>query len=109
MAASARCSRPASSTRRQDRPMRSLPGRVLLRGGVIVCSATSRATALLVDRGRVAWAGDDAQAPTGADAVVDLGGRLVTPGFVDAHVHLASTRFAPAAADPSAPRRGAAP
>ena len=29
-----------------------------------------------------------------ADDVVDLDGRLVTPGFVDAHVHLASTGFA---------------
>jgi predicted amidohydrolase YtcJ len=51
--------------------------------------------------GRVAWIGDEADAApyeAGA-AVVDLAGRLVTPGFVDAHVHLSSTGFALASAD----------
>ena len=45
----------------------------------------------------VAWVGDDAdgQAATATAAeVVDLDGRLVTPGFVDAHVHLSKTGFA---------------
>jgi predicted amidohydrolase YtcJ len=47
--------------------------------------------------GEVAWVGEDEAASTyadQADAVVDLHGRLVTPGFVDAHAHLASTGFA---------------
>lgn len=51
------------------------------------------ATALAVEAGRLAWVGDDdgAAAYDGADEVVDLAGRLVTPGFVDAHVHTVGT------------------
>lgn len=51
------------------------------------------ATALAVADGTVAWAGDD---NTGrvrfgdADEVLELGGALVTPAFVDAHVHATS-------------------
>jgi predicted amidohydrolase YtcJ len=76
-------------------------GRVLLRGGVIATSATSRATAMLVVDGHVSWVGDDTESAAHAhDAqLVDLQGRLVTPGFEDAHVHLASTGFALASAD----------
>jgi len=51
---------------------------------------------LTVD-GSVAWVGDADAASTyvdTADRVVDLDGALVTPGFVDAHVHLAQTGFA---------------
>ena len=48
--------------------------------------------ALLIDSGRVAWAGPEAALPPeraqGAERH-DLGGRLVTPGFVDPHTHLA--------------------
>lgn len=49
--------------------------------------------ALLVRDGRVAWVGRAADAPAHVTraAPVDLGGRLVTPAFVDAHVHLAET------------------
>jgi imidazolonepropionase len=43
--------------------------------------------ALVLDGGRVAWAGAAAQAPQ-ADTSVDLGGRAVVPGFVDSHSHL---------------------
>jgi predicted amidohydrolase YtcJ len=71
--------------------------RVLLRGGVVHRGYRTAATAMLTVDGAVAWLGDD-DAATGyaddADLVVDLGGRLVTPGFVDAHAHLASTGFA---------------
>ena len=45
------------------------------------------AAALVVERGRVAWAGPAAAAPA-ADAVQDVGGRAVVPGFVDSHAHL---------------------
>jgi predicted amidohydrolase YtcJ len=51
---------------------------------------------LTVD-GNVAWVGDDGTASGYADdvdLVVPLHGRLVTPGFVDAHTHLAATGFA---------------
>ncbi len=43
--------------------------------------------AVVVEAGRVAWAGPSASAPT-ADTVYDVGGRAVIPGFVDSHSHL---------------------
>ncbi|MFC4149805.1 amidohydrolase family protein, partial [Micromonospora mangrovi] len=62
----------------------------LYRGGVLHCPADPTATALLVSGGRISWLGADAEAPA-ADRVVDLGGALVTPAFVDAHVHATDT------------------
>ncbi|WP_017614433.1 imidazolonepropionase [Nocardiopsis salina] len=43
--------------------------------------------ALVLEEGRVAWAGPRAQAPA-ADARVDAAGRCVLPGFVDSHSHI---------------------
>jgi imidazolonepropionase len=43
--------------------------------------------ALIVVGGEVAWVGSPASAPA-ADAVYDVGGRAVIPGFVDSHSHL---------------------
>ncbi len=43
--------------------------------------------ALVVEQGRVAWTGRADRAPA-ADAVQDVGGRAVVPGFVDSHSHL---------------------
>ncbi len=71
--------------------------RLLLRGGYVHTPADPHATALAVDNGEVVWTGDDDASvhfEDDADRVVDLGGRLVTPAFVDAHVHLAQTGFA---------------
>ncbi|WP_432907411.1 amidohydrolase [Micromonospora matsumotoense] len=62
----------------------------LYRGGVLHCPAEPSATALLVRDGRIAWLGGDADAPA-ADRVVELDGALVTPAFVDAHVHATDT------------------
>ncbi|TDC27239.1 amidohydrolase [Micromonospora sp. 15K316] len=62
----------------------------LYRGGVLHCPADPNATALLVSGGRITWLGVDADAPA-ADRVVDLDGALVTPAFVDAHVHATDT------------------
>ncbi|NUS03586.1 MAG: amidohydrolase [Nonomuraea sp.] len=45
------------------------------------------AGALAVTGGRIAWIGDDRDCPPAAE-VVDAGGRLVLPGFVDAHNHV---------------------
>ncbi|QRN81992.1 MAG: imidazolonepropionase, partial [Nocardiopsis sp. BM-2018] len=42
---------------------------------------------LVIEGGRVAWAGPRAQAPA-ADARVDAAGRCVLPGFVDSHSHI---------------------
>ena len=52
-------------------------------------------TALLVDAGRVAWLGRDADADEHVGVpVVDLDGAFVTPAFVDAHVHATATGLA---------------
>ncbi|GAA1677154.1 amidohydrolase [Glycomyces endophyticus] len=64
--------------------------RTLWRGGRVVSPTHPAATALLTDGDRIAWIGDDTDAPA-ADATVDLEGALVTPAFVDSHVHLTGT------------------
>ncbi|MGY1857304.1 amidohydrolase [Modestobacter sp. SYSU DS0290] len=43
--------------------------------------------------GRIAWLGDATDAPS-ADRVLDGGGALLTPAFVDAHVHATATGLA---------------
>jgi predicted amidohydrolase YtcJ len=76
--------------------------RILLRGGYVHTPADPHASALCLEDGAVVWTGDDDAAvhfADGADRVVDLGGRLVTPGFVDAHAHLAQTGFAASGLD----------
>lgn len=68
---------------------------VLYRGGRVRSPADPRAEALLVQGATVAWVGSDAAAESvPADRVVDLGGALVTPAFVDAHVHVTATGVA---------------
>jgi predicted amidohydrolase YtcJ len=59
---------------------------VLYSGGRFYAAADPRATAMLVSGGRIGWLGAVRDAPS-ADVVVDLAGALVTPAFVDAHVH----------------------
>lgn len=68
-------------------------GSVLLHGGVI---HGSTATAIAWEGGRVTFVGSDADAMARAeyDETVDLHGALVTPGFVDHHVHVVRTGFA---------------
>ncbi|MBO0871555.1 MAG: amidohydrolase family protein, partial [Micromonosporaceae bacterium] len=63
---------------------------VLYRNARVHCPGDPRATALLVRGNRIAWLGPDAEAPA-ADATVDLAGAVVTPAFVDAHVHTTDT------------------
>jgi predicted amidohydrolase YtcJ len=66
----------------------------LLRGGRILHPGSRTLTALLIDQGRIAWMGTDDEARGLALAgveVTELAGALVTPGFVDAHVHATST------------------
>lgn len=75
----------------------------LYRGGVLHCPAEPSATALLVRDGRIVWLGVDADAPP-ADRVVGLDGALVTPAFVDAHVHATDTGLALSGLDLSAVR-----
>ncbi|MDP9397919.1 MAG: amidohydrolase family protein, partial [Actinomycetota bacterium] len=69
----------------------------LLRGGSVYSPADPFATAMLVEDETVAWLGAEGAAAAhadGADAVVELDGALVTPAFVDAHVHATSTGLA---------------
>jgi len=76
--------------------------RLLLRGGYVHTPADPHATALCIEDGQVVWTGDDDASvhfEDNADRIVDLGGRLVTPAFVDAHVHLAQTGFAASSLD----------
>jgi predicted amidohydrolase YtcJ len=69
----------------------------LYRNGRILTPEHPAATALLVTDETLAWAGTDQDATShedAADRVVDLEGALVTPAFVDAHVHATSTGIA---------------
>lgn len=75
--------------------------KTLYRGGAVYSPADPFATALLVDGDTVAWVGTDEAADAlhsaalgGADRVVQLEGALVTPAFVDAHVHVTETGLA---------------
>ena len=65
----------------------------LYKSGRFYSAAEPRATAMLVRDGRIAWLGADADAPS-AELTVDLAGALVTPAFVDAHVHSTDTGLA---------------
>ncbi|MFC5262653.1 amidohydrolase [Kribbella qitaiheensis] len=68
--------------------------RTLLTNGSVYSPADPHATAIAFDDGVVTWLGDDSSAASyanGADEVIDLRGKLVTPAFVDAHVHTAQT------------------
>ncbi|MEV8537083.1 amidohydrolase [Streptomyces sp. NPDC051211] len=70
---------------------------VLLRGGDVHSPADPFATALVVERGHIAWVGSEGAADafaSGVDEVVDLDGALVTPAFTDAHVHTTSAGLA---------------
>ena len=66
---------------------------VLYRNGRFYSAADPRATAMLVRDGRIAWLGATADAPA-ADRTVDLSDGLVTPAFVDAHLHATDTGLA---------------
>ncbi|WP_345282039.1 amidohydrolase [Streptomyces gulbargensis] len=80
---------------------------VLLRGGEVHSPADPFATAMVVERGHVAWVGSEGAADafaSGVDEVVDLEGALVTPAFVDAHVHTTATGFALTGLDLSSAR-----
>ena len=69
----------------------------LLRNGAVYSPGDPFATAMLIHGDTVAWLGSDAAAAAhadDADETIDLDGALVTPAFVDAHVHATSTGLA---------------
>ena len=45
------------------------------------------AESMITEGGRVAWIGKESQRPCDAEEIIDLKGRCVVPGFVDAHMH----------------------
>ncbi|MEU8827849.1 amidohydrolase [Streptomyces sp. NPDC048636] len=79
-------------------PDRTAEGRtVLLRGGEVHSPADPFATAMVVQRGAIAWVGSEGAADSfadGVDEVIQLDGALVTPAFTDAHVHTTATGLA---------------
>lgn len=80
---------------------------VLLRRGEVHSPADPFATAMVVERGHIAWVGSEGAADAfvqGVDEVVDLDGALVTPAFTDAHVHTTSAGLALTGLDLSAAR-----
>ncbi len=69
----------------------------LYRNGSVYSTADPFATAMLVDGDTVAWVGTEHAAASLLDGrmrVVDLDGALITPGFVDSHVHVTETGLA---------------
>jgi len=79
----------------------------LFRGGRIHTAHHPAATAMLVRDDAIAWLGDHDGAAghaDSADEIVELAGALVTPAFVDAHVHLSQTGLALTSLDLSSVR-----
>ncbi|MGZ5399143.1 MAG: amidohydrolase, partial [Nocardioides sp.] len=63
-------------------------GRILFAGGGVFDGRHHREdTAVLIEDGRVVAVGEAGRAERAGAEVVDLAGGLVSPGFVDAHVH----------------------
>lgn len=84
---------PGRPTLRYVQPVAS----TLYRNGVIHSPTDPFAEAVLVADGQVAWLGSEDTVHTvldGVDEVVDLGGALVAPAFVDSHAHVLETGFA---------------
>ena len=71
------------------------PAATLFKDGAVwtTDAARPRAEAVLVQHGRIAFVGDTAAATAQAPAdaqVIDLGGRMLLPGFVESHSHPAT-------------------
>ncbi|MGA7203694.1 MAG: amidohydrolase family protein [Specibacter sp.] len=69
----------------------------MYRNGSVYSAADPFATAMLVDGDTVAWVGSEHAATSLLDSrmhEVDLDGTLITPGFVDSHVHVTETGLA---------------
>ena len=61
--------------------------RLLITGGTLLDQHGERSADVVVEHGRITEVGDVAS-PTAADTVLDATGCIVSPGFVDLHVHL---------------------
>ena len=60
---------------------------LIVRGRRVVVPGGERPASIHIERGRFVLIGDIADSPGGAD-VVDCGDLVVSPGFVDSHVHV---------------------
>jgi len=60
--------------------------RTLIRGGRVIdpANGVDSMLNLLVEDGKIAWAGTEEPR---ADTVIDATGKIVTPGFIDIHMH----------------------
>jgi len=64
---------------------------VILYNGLVIAPARPRASAIAIRNGRIAAVGDSAdllRASNGRATRIDLAGRTVVPGFIDAHAHI---------------------
>jgi predicted amidohydrolase YtcJ len=79
----------------------SQPSTLLVAGTVHTLDAAAGAgiRGLVVQGDRITWTGADPSAAPPSDHVVDLGGGVITPAFVDAHVHATATGLARAGVD----------
>ncbi len=77
---------------------------LLLRGGRVHTAADPEATAFAVTDGIISWIGSEHAVDMAGrpDAVVELDGALVVPGFVDSHVHCTDAGLALTGLDLSA-------
>ncbi len=75
-----------------DYNMLNKPAPLLLRNAVLATMAEGHGLiehgAVMVEDGRIAWVGPDADRPAAKVETLDLGGRLVTPGLIDCHTHV---------------------
>jgi imidazolonepropionase-like amidohydrolase len=63
----------------------------LITGGRVLTCETEDVLergAILIEGDRISWVGAMSEAPDVADHVIDVGGRTVMPGLVDAHMHI---------------------
>jgi dihydroorotase len=74
-------------------PLSNLPGSIAIRNGRIVNAASGfdGQIDLLLENGRIAQVGD--VPPGSGESEIDAAGLIVTPGFIDMHVHLRQPGF----------------
>ena len=74
----------------ESEKMKQSSGTLLLRGGRVIDPANKidAMMDLLVDGGRIKTIDLPGKIPAGGSAVVELAGKIVTPGLIDIHVHL---------------------